>query len=76
MLFKTVAFACMIACFGGLAFAQGAKGGSARQFELIAESPKFWDLFTQGSHLEKVATGFGFTGGTGLGSARISLRQR
>jgi gluconolactonase len=61
--FKTVAVAGMIVCFGGLAFAQGAKGGSPRQFELMAESPKFWDLFTQGSQLEKIATGFGFTEG-------------
>jgi gluconolactonase len=63
VLFKTVAVAGMIAYFGGLAFAQGAKGGSPRQFELMAESPKFWDLFTRGSQLEKIATGFGFTEG-------------
>ena len=63
MLFKTVAIAGMIAHFGGLAFAQGAKGGSPRQFELIAKSPKFWDLFSRGSRLEKIATGFGFTEG-------------
>jgi gluconolactonase len=53
----------MIASFGGLAFAQGGKGGPPRQFELMAESPKFWDLFTQGSQLEKIAGGFGFTEG-------------
>ena len=67
MLFKTFVVAGMIACFiarfGGLAFAQAAKGDSPRQFELVAESPKFWDLFTQGSQLEKIATGFGFTEG-------------
>jgi len=34
-----------------------------RQFELKAESPKFWDLFDQGAKLDKVATGFGFTEG-------------
>jgi gluconolactonase len=54
---------CMLACFGGQAVAQGAKGGPPRQFELKAESPKFWDLFTPGSQLEKIATGFGFTEG-------------
>ena len=67
MLSKTFAAAGMMACFigwfGGLAFAQVAKGGSARQFELIAESPKFWDLFTRGAQLDKIATGFGFTEG-------------
>src|SRR2546423_550475 len=34
-----------------------------RQFELKAESPKFWDLFIRGATLEKIATGFGFTEG-------------
>jgi gluconolactonase len=45
------------------ALAQGPKGGPPRKFELKAESPKFWDLFIQGSQLEKIATGFGFTEG-------------
>jgi gluconolactonase len=53
---------CALALYGGSAFAQG-RGGPPRQFELKAESPKFWDLFTEGSQLEKVATGFGFTEG-------------
>jgi gluconolactonase len=39
------------------------RGGAPRQFELKAESPKFWELFTEGSQLEKIATGFGFTEG-------------
>lgn len=39
------------------------KGGSPRQFELKAESPKFWELLSQGARLEKVAGGFGFTEG-------------
>lgn len=39
------------------------RGGPPRQFELKAESPKFWDLFIEGSRLEKIATGFGFTEG-------------
>src|SRR5882724_8515645 len=34
-----------------------------RQYELKAESPKFWDLFIRGATLEKIATGFGFTEG-------------
>jgi len=45
-----------------LALAQN-RGGPPRQFELKAESPKFWELFTEGSQLEKIATGFGFTEG-------------
>jgi gluconolactonase len=59
---------CLLACCasvlfgGGAAFAQG-RGGPPRQFELKAESSKFWDLFIEGSQLEKIATGFGFTEG-------------
>lgn len=34
-----------------------------RQFELKAESPRFWDLFAKDATLEKVATGFGFLEG-------------
>jgi gluconolactonase len=34
-----------------------------RQFELKADSPKFWDLVAQDAKLEKIATGFGFTEG-------------
>ncbi|HEV3201804.1 MAG TPA: SMP-30/gluconolactonase/LRE family protein [Bryobacteraceae bacterium] len=39
------------------------RGGPPRQFELKAESPKFWDLFAEGAKLDKVATGFGFLEG-------------
>src|ERR1700687_773464 len=53
----------ILALFGSYAVAFQAKGSPPRQFELMAESPKFWDLFTQGSQLEKIATGFGFTEG-------------
>lgn len=35
----------------------------ARQFELRAQSPKFWELVAHGAKLELVATGFGFTEG-------------
>src|SRR5438067_9928039 len=34
-----------------------------RQFELKADSPKFWDLLDTAAKLEKVAAGFGFTEG-------------
>jgi gluconolactonase len=34
-----------------------------RQFELKAESPKFWELIARDAKLEKVAGGFGFTEG-------------
>ena len=56
----------ILGLFDYLALAQAppqSKGGQPRQFELKAESPKFWELFTQGSQLEKIATGFGFTEG-------------
>jgi gluconolactonase len=39
------------------------RGAPPRQFELKAESPKFWDLIAQDAKLEKVAGGFGFTEG-------------
>ncbi len=45
-----------------LAIAQN-RGGTARQFELKAESPKFWELFAKDARLEKIAGGFGFTEG-------------
>jgi gluconolactonase len=34
-----------------------------RQFELKADSPKFWELVPKGSKLESVASGMGFTEG-------------
>lgn len=44
-------------------FLANSQGGAPRQFELKAESPKFWELFAQDAKLEKVAGGFGFTEG-------------
>jgi gluconolactonase len=34
-----------------------------REFQLRAESPQFWKLFSHDAKLEKLATGFGFTEG-------------
>jgi alcohol dehydrogenase (cytochrome c) len=39
------------------------QAAAPRQFELKAESPKFWDLIARDAKLEKVAGGFGFTEG-------------
>jgi len=51
----------MLAC---CFLAMAHNGGFApREFELQAESPKFWELFAQDAKLEKVAGGFGFTEG-------------
>jgi gluconolactonase len=36
---------------------------ASRHFELQAQSPKFWDLLTRDTTLEKISTGFGFTEG-------------
>jgi gluconolactonase len=36
---------------------------STRQFELQANSPKFWNLIAREAKLDQVATGFGFTEG-------------
>jgi len=38
-------------------------GNPAREFQLRAESPLFWKLFSQDAKLETLATGFGFTEG-------------
>jgi gluconolactonase len=46
-----------------MAFALTPSAAVPRQFELKAESPKFWELFTRDAKLEKVAGGFGFTEG-------------
>lgn len=47
-----------------MALSQNApKEKPARKFELLAESPKFWDLVDRNAKLETVATGFGFTEG-------------
>jgi gluconolactonase len=40
-----------------------AQNPPARQFELKAESPKFWELIDPDARLEKIAGGFGFTEG-------------
>ena len=70
-------FALIAVCgaMAGGAFAQG-RGGAPRPFELKAESPKFWELFTEGSQLEKIATGFGFTEGPVWDPHGFLLRQR
>jgi len=40
-----------------------AQNAPPRQFELKADSPKFWELVDSGAKMEKVAGGFGFTEG-------------
>lgn len=47
----------------GAQYASGQDKKPERRFELIAESPKFWDLLDRGAGLETVAAGFGFTEG-------------
>lgn len=46
-----------------LASALQAQNAAPRQFELKAESPKFWELIDPDAKLEKIAGGFGFTEG-------------
>ncbi len=38
-------------------------GKAPRKFELIAQTPKFWELFDRGAKLTRVAGDFGFTEG-------------
>src|SRR5712671_2500631 len=57
-----IAAGCILTLASGPAIAQN-KGGPPRQFELKAESPKFWELFAEDAKLEKIAGGFGFTEG-------------
>src|SRR5215472_13819177 len=45
------------------ALAATAQQDPPRQFELKANSPRFWDLVPQSATLEKVTSGFGFTEG-------------
>jgi gluconolactonase len=58
----SLAAGCILAFCASQSVAQ-TKGSPPRQFELKAESPKFWELLSQGAQLEKVAGGFGFTEG-------------
>ena len=46
-----------------LAGATRAQRAPPRQFELKAESTRFWELFTAGARLDTIARGFGFTEG-------------
>jgi gluconolactonase len=53
--------------FAILLFAIGLRpiraGNPTREFQLHAESPEFWKLFSPNAKLETLATGFGFTEG-------------
>src|SRR5437667_2000792 len=57
-----IAAGCVLALSGNQLAAQ-ARESAPRQFELKAESPRFAELIAEGTPLEKVATGFGFTEG-------------
>jgi len=61
-IFALAAAGCILAGSSGNLSAQG-QPAAPRQFELKAESPRFWDLFAKGAALERVATGFGFLEG-------------
>src|SRR5206468_12170733 len=64
MLCKFLALAsCLLAATSAHLSAQGQRA-VPRQFELKAESPRFWDLFAKDAALEKIATGFGFLEGS------------
>jgi len=47
----------------GICFSAIQAHGPAREFQLRAESPQFWKLFSHDAKLETLATGFGFTEG-------------
>jgi gluconolactonase len=59
---KTVLALMSLLAVGGLSAREQEKKPE-RKFELIAESPKFWELFDRGAKLETVAGEFGFTEG-------------
>src|SRR3954470_6385130 len=54
--------ACLCLAISGCS---GSRGGKAtpRKFELVAESPEFWELVDRAAPLTKIAGGFGFTEG-------------
>jgi gluconolactonase len=58
---KLIIAGCVLALSAALLTAQ--TRGGPRQFELRADSPKFWELVDPDAKLEKVAGGFGFTEG-------------
>ena len=58
---KLIEGACVAVLWSATMAAQNPR--PPRQFELKAESPKFWELIPQTAKLEKVAGGFGFTEG-------------
>ena len=49
---------------------------SRRQFELKADSPKFWELVPKDAKLELVSGGMGFTEGPVWDPVRFCLRKR
>src|SRR5437879_2294866 len=51
-----------LAAAAGMLAAQG-QPPAPKPLEFKAESPKFWEIFNQGSTIEKIATGFGFLEG-------------
>ena len=59
---KWIRTACLALGLSAVAAAQN-PARPPRQFELKAESPKFWNLIANTAKLEKVAGGFGFTEG-------------
>jgi len=62
----TVAYGCILAALILIAFKTGAFVDAARplqEFQLQAESPRFWNLVDQDARLGVVAAGFGFTEG-------------
>ena len=67
--------AALLVCF---AFGKVCAGPQkpTREFSLEADSDKFWALFDGDAKLSTLASGFGFTEGTGLGSSGIRVCQR
>ena len=60
---KKMVWAVTSLLLAGVPLVAGQDKKPERKFELIAESPKFWELVDHEAKLETVATGFGFTEG-------------
>jgi gluconolactonase len=57
------AFFCLFALLGSVVLGSSAQEKPTQKFELLPESPQFWNLLDKNAKLDLVEAGFGFTEG-------------